>query len=224
MSMRERFERVAGAAARRPVLALGIVLVLALGGGVLALRLKPSTGINTFVSGSSYQATVDDQRHFGSDAVVILIREPLMKLVLSKDLGTLSFLEACLAGQVVVPNQQLGAYTTAPAASSTPYGGRRSPCGRLMAAKPVQAVYGAGTFLNQAVTAVNKTVASIQQGAQQQIRSAAQAAYQVAIGEHRTRKQALAAGILGAEAGRALALSEDDVEALLAPVSGQPGL
>src|SRR5205823_5750932 len=152
MSMRERFERVAGAAARQPVLALGIVLVLALGGGVLALRLKPSTGINTFVSGSSYQATVDDQRHFGSDAVVILIREPLMKLVLSKDLGTLSFLEACLAGQVVVPNQQVGAYTTAPA-GSTPYGGRSSPCGRLMAAKPVRAVYGPGTFLNQAVTA-----------------------------------------------------------------------
>ena len=62
-----------------------------------------------------------------------------------------------------------------------------------MAAKPVQAVYGPGTFLNQAVTAVNKTVASIQQGAQQQIRAAAQTAYQVAIGEHRTRKQALAA-------------------------------
>ena len=191
--MRERFERVAGTAARRPILALGIVLALALGGGVLALRLKPSTGINTFVSGSSYQATVDDQHHFGSDPVVILIREPLQQLVLSKDLGTLSFLEACLAGQVVVPNQQLGAYTAAPAGSSTPYGGRRSPCGRLMAAKPVQAVYGPGTFLNQAVTAVNKTVAQIEQGAQQQIRSAARAAYQAAISEHRTRKQALAA-------------------------------
>jgi hydrophobe/amphiphile efflux-3 (HAE3) family protein len=191
MSMRERFERVAGAAARRPILALGIVLALALGGGVLALRLKPSTGINTFVSGSSYQATVDDQRHFGSDAVVILIREPLDKLVLSKDLGTLSFLEACLAGEVIVPNQQLGAYTAAPA-GTTPYGGTRSPCGRLMAAKPVQAVYGPGTFLNQAVTAVNRTVSEIQQGAQQQIRSAAQAAYQLALGQHRTRKQALA--------------------------------
>jgi SNF2 family DNA or RNA helicase len=31
--------------------------------------------------------------------------------------------------------------------------------------------------------------------------------------------QALAAGVLGTEAGRMLALSEDDVEALLAPVS-----
>jgi hydrophobe/amphiphile efflux-3 (HAE3) family protein len=184
------------------------VLVLALGGGVLALRLKPSTGINTFVSGSSYEATVDDQQHFGSDAVVILIREPLTKLVLSKDLGTLSFLEACLAGQVVVPNQQLGAYTTAPA-SSTPYGGRKSPCGRLMAAKAVQAVYGPGTFLNQAVTAVNKTVVAIQKGAQQQISSAAQAAYQVAIGQHRTRKQALAA----AKAAATLATQQQATQA-----------
>jgi SNF2 family DNA or RNA helicase len=33
----------------------------------------------------------------------------------------------------------------------------------------------------------------------------------------KARKEALAAGILGAEAGKALALSEDDVEALLAP-------
>jgi hydrophobe/amphiphile efflux-3 (HAE3) family protein len=195
MSMRERFERLAGAAARRPFLALGIVLALAVGGGLLALRLKPSTGTDTFVSGSSssYQATVDDQRHFGSDAVVILIREPLSKLVLSKDLGTLSFLEACLAGQQVIPNQQLGAYTTAPASSSTPYGGRNSPCGRLMAAKPVQAVYGPGTFLNQAVTAVNKTVVQIERGAQQQIRSVTQSAYQLALSQHRTRTQALAA-------------------------------
>ena len=188
--MRERFERVAGAAARRPVLALGIVLVLALGGGVLALRLKPSTGINTFVSGSSYQATVDDQRHFGSDAVVILIREPLMKLVLSKDLGTLSFLEACLAGQVVVPNQQLGAYTTAPAASSTPYGGRRSPCGRLMAAKPVQAVYGPGTFINEAVKQIGDEFASETRSTAQQEKQASDAAYKLARAQHRSVAQA----------------------------------
>jgi hydrophobe/amphiphile efflux-3 (HAE3) family protein len=195
MSMRERFERVARAAAGRPVLTLGIVLVLAVGGGLLALRLKPSTGIDTFVSGSSssYQATIDDQRHFGSDSVVILIREPLDKLVLSKDLGTLSFLEACLGGQVVVQNIQLGAYTPAPAKQSTPYGGFKSPCGRLMKAKPVKAVYGPGTFLNQAVTAVNQEILQIESADQQQIQSSGQAAYQLALGEHRTKKQALAA-------------------------------
>ncbi len=63
---------------------------------------------------------------------MILIREPLTELVLSKDLGTLSFLEACLAGQQVVQNLQVGAYTPAPASQATPYGGWGSPCGKLM--------------------------------------------------------------------------------------------
>ncbi len=195
MRITKRLERVALASARRPVLALSIVLALAIGGGLLALRLQPSTGIDSFVSSSSssYQATVDDQNHFGSQAVVILIREPLSKLVLSKDLGTLSFLEGCLAGLDVVPNQQLGAYTPAPAKSATPYGGWHSACGKLMKAKPVQAVYGPGTFLNQAVSAVNQTVSAMEQSDERQIQQAGQAAYAVALGEHRTRKRAAAA-------------------------------
>ncbi len=196
MSARERFERVARGAATRPLLALGIVLVLAVGGGLLALRLKPSTGIDTFVSGSSqsYKATIDDERHFGSDSVVILIREPLDKLVLSKDLGTLSFLEGCLDGKQIVQNRQLSAYTPAPANQAVPIGGRSSPCGRLMEAKPVQAVYGPGTFLNQAVTAVNQEILQIESADQQQIQNAGQSAYQLALGEHKSRKQATAAG------------------------------
>jgi hydrophobe/amphiphile efflux-3 (HAE3) family protein len=193
--MKERFEWLASIAARRPAVTIGIVLALAIGGGVAALALKPSTGIDTFVSrsSSSYQATLDDQRHFGSDAVVVLIREPLTDLVLSRDLGTLSFLEACLAGQQVVQNLQVGAYTPAPASRARPYGGWRSPCGKLMRNRPVQVVYGPGTFLNQAVTAVNREVVALEQGASQSIQRAGQAAYTLALGEHRTKKQALAA-------------------------------
>jgi uncharacterized protein len=195
MSIRERFERVARAAAGRPVLTLAIVLVLAVGGGLLALRLKPSTSISTFVSSSSqsYQATVNDDRNFGSDAIVVLVREPLEKLVLSKDLGTLSFLEGCLSGHPVVQNLQLGAYTPAPAKDAVPIGGSRSPCGKLMKAHPVQAVYGPGTFLNQAVTAVNQEISQIEGSDQQQIESTGSAAYQVALGEHHTKAQALSA-------------------------------
>ena len=61
--------------------------------------------------------------------MVILIREPLTDLVETKDLATVSQLEACLAGQVLVANQQLQAFTPAPAGSQTPYGGWGSPCG-----------------------------------------------------------------------------------------------
>jgi hydrophobe/amphiphile efflux-3 (HAE3) family protein len=209
--VRERLQRLTNAAARRPTLTLAAVLVLALGGGALALRLKPSAGLDTFVghSSSTYQATRDDQRHFGSDAVVILIREPLTDLVLSRDLGTLSFLEACLAGQEVVQNLQVGAYTPAPASQQTPYGGWGSPCGKLMRARPVEVVYGPGTFLNQAVTAVNREVASIETGASQQIQQDGQAAYTLSLGEHHSRQQALAA----AKAAEQLAYQQELTQA-----------
>ena len=52
MTVAKRFERLAGAAARRPILTVGIVLALALGGALLSLSLKPSAGIDTFVSKS----------------------------------------------------------------------------------------------------------------------------------------------------------------------------
>jgi hydrophobe/amphiphile efflux-3 (HAE3) family protein len=193
--MAERLQRVVAVAVKRPALTVSVVLALALGGGLLALGLKPSTGIDTFVgrSSSSYQATLDDQRHFGSDAVVILIREPLTDLVLSRDLGTVSFLEACLAGQQIVQNLQVGAYTPAPAKQATPYGGWRSPCGRLMRAKPAQVVYGPGTFLNQAVTAVNREVAALESGASQHIQQVGRAAYSLSLAEHHGSKQALTA-------------------------------
>ena len=83
MTARQRFERVARAAAGRPFLTLGLLLALALAGGALALSLKPNAGSDTFVSSSSasYRATADDQRHFGADAVVILVQEKLTDLV-----------------------------------------------------------------------------------------------------------------------------------------------
>src|SRR5690349_13916411 len=115
MKMRERFQGVASAAARRPVLTLGIVLALAIAGGLLALGLEPDAGTGTFVSSSSssFKATESDHQHFGGDAVVILIKEPLTNLVETKDLATLTQLEACLAGQVVVANSTLGSFTPA---------------------------------------------------------------------------------------------------------------
>src|SRR5271166_4433893 len=99
--MQERFEGLARAAARNPLLTLGIVLALALAGGLLALRLPADAGTGTFVSGStaSARATADDHQHFGGDAVVILVREPLTYLVETKDLAVVTQLEACLAGQ-----------------------------------------------------------------------------------------------------------------------------
>src|SRR5258708_25725277 len=156
--MREGFERLASADAKRPVLTLGIVLALAIAGGVLALGLEPDAGTGTFVSSSSasFKATESDHQHFGGDAVVILIKEPLTDLVETKDLATLTQLEACLAGQVVVANNSLGSFT--PATGKQAYGGPGSPCGHLMRTKPVQVAYGPGQFLNHPAAAVAHTV------------------------------------------------------------------
>ncbi len=192
MTVRERFERLAGAAARRPVLTVGIVLALALAGAVLSLGLKPSAGTDTFVSKSSasYQATANDQRNFGDDPIIVLIHEPLPDLVETKDLATLTQLEACFAGQYVVANTTLRAFTPA-AGHHTPYGGTNSPCGKLARYKPVQAVYGPGTFLNRAVAAVNTQIQAMLTGVGTSVKAAEGNAYQAALQEHMTRKKAL---------------------------------
>jgi uncharacterized protein len=189
--MKERLEGLANAAARRPVLTLGIVVVLAVAGGVLALGLKPDAGTDTFVSSSSssYRATQADYSHFGGDAVVILIRERLTDLVETKDLASESELEACLAGQTLVANQNLGAFT--PATSSTPpYGGWDSPCGKLRRSKAIEVVYGPGTFLNQAVAAVNQEIDGMVSSANRAVKRYEQSAYQLALGKGLSRKQA----------------------------------
>src|SRR5579864_1467932 len=201
MTAANRFERLAGAAARRPILTLGIVLALALGGGLLALGLKPSAGTDTFVSRSSpsYRATAADERAFGGDAVIVLIREPLPDLVETKDLGTLTLLEACFAGQYVVADQNLRAFvpSTGPHA---PYGGVNSPCAKLARYRPVQAVYGPGTFLNRAVAAVNTQIRVMLAGVGTSVRNVERAAYELArargMSKARAIRDASAAGQL----------------------------
>ncbi len=185
-------QRLVATAARRPVLTVAIVLAAALGGGLLALGLKPSAGSDTFVSRSSasYKATNDDHQRFGGDPVIVLVREPLTNLVETQDLGVVTQLEACLAGQVVVKNSQLQAFTPSPHA--TPYGGWNSPCGKLTKAKYVQVVYGPGTFLNRAVAAVRTEVQTLFSGAQQSVTTAERDAYQLALQRHFSKQQALA--------------------------------
>src|SRR6185312_1792490 len=192
MTAKERFERLARAAASRPFLTLGVVLALALGGGLLALGLRPDASSSTFVSSSSssYKATDDDHKHFGADAVIVLVREKLTNLVETKDLAALSQLEACLGGQVLTANAQLAAFTPAKPGTKPPYGGAGSPCAKLMRAKPVQAVYGPGTFLNRAVTAVRGEVLSLLNGARASVTNAQNAAYKLAIGKGLSRAQA----------------------------------
>jgi predicted RND superfamily exporter protein len=201
MTVRTRLQQLAAGAARRPVLTISIVLALAVAGGVLSLGLKPSAGIDTFVgkSSSSYQATVNAERHFGGDPVIVLIHEPLTDLVETKDLAKLTQLEACFAGQYVVADAKLRAFTPT-AVNRSPYGGQNSPCGKLARYKPAQVVYGPGTFLNRAVAAVNTQIQSMLSGVSASVKSASAAAYQLAIARHlpkaKAQRLAQAAGTL----------------------------
>jgi hydrophobe/amphiphile efflux-3 (HAE3) family protein len=192
MTVRKRFQQLASSAARRPALTVSIVLVLALAGGLLALGLRPSAGIDTFVgkSSASYQATVAAERHFGGDPVIVLIREPLNDLVETKDLARLTQLEACFAGQYVVANATLRAFVPA-AVNHSPYGGGNSPCGKLARYKPAQVVYGPGTFLNRAVAAVNTQISSMLSGVSTTVKNAQSAAYQLALAHHMSKAKAL---------------------------------
>jgi uncharacterized protein len=157
-------ERVARAAAARPLPVLLAVLALAAGGGALALGLQPSTGADTLASRSSPQLRATDALHrrFGDDAVVVLVREHVSQLVLTDDLGRLIRLEGCLAGNV--PK------------GAKPYGGTRSPCAALARGKPARVVYGPGSFLNEAVSAVQDAVLGELQTLQQGVEEAAAAA------------------------------------------------
>ncbi|HKG37838.1 MAG TPA: MMPL family transporter [Conexibacter sp.] len=174
MSIRDRLERVARAAAARPLPVLLTVALLAVAGGLLAVvKLEPSTGAETLASRSSetFKTTDELHRRFGDDAVVVLIDERVANLVLTADLGRTIRLEGCLGGNVP--------------SGARPYGGAQSPCAGLAKLKPVKLVYGPGTFLNESVRAVQNAVTAQLQALQQQVANATAAA----------REQAARAGL-----------------------------
>ncbi len=176
---------LAAGAVRGRVLAAGTmrvrvvaIAVLALAGAGIALTLKPSTALNTFVSSSSrdYTATQAMYRQFGSDPVVVLVRGPLTGLLSQANIRTLSRLEACLGGQQLRLDTRLEAYVPVAATKASPYGGADSPCATLMHERAAEVVYGPATFLNRAVAAVNTEVGSLTVNAVETIRAAEAAA------------------------------------------------
>ncbi len=167
-----------GTAARRPRLVGGLVALLAVAGAVLALRLEPTTATGTLVERGSptWQATEDLHRRFGDDAIYVLVREKVSDLVLTADLGRLLLLEGCLSG-----NRPAGAKVA---------GGARGPCGRLAATKPVQVVFGPGTFLNTAVGQIQDQFTAQTQQRTAQAERAATAARGLALRQGRSRAEA----------------------------------
>ncbi len=180
------FERVARFAAARPVAVLAVVGLLAVAGGLLALRLEPAAGTDTLVGRSSetFRATDDYHRRFGDDAVVILVRQHVKDLVDSADLGRLIELEYCLVGQ-------------------TPPGfprvfGSDSPCDQLGRSQAVKVVYGPGTFLKKAVDEVTAGLKARLQQIQVQVQQAQTDAAAGARRQGKSRAEQAAAARLAA--------------------------
>jgi hydrophobe/amphiphile efflux-3 (HAE3) family protein len=173
---------LAGGAARRARLVLALAVVLGLAGAGLALRLHPSAATSTFVSSSSpeYRATQSYYRNFGEEPIAVVVKGSLQQLVLSSDIDRLVGLEGCLSGNV--PTRALAAE-----------GGTRGPCGQLARAKTIKAVFGPGTFINEAATQIDEQLAVRTRQAQAQARQA----------ERTVTRAALARG-LGAEQARTL--------------------
>ena len=159
------FAAVVRACVRRPLLAIGVVALLGLGGAALALQLKPSAGTDTLVSGSSDTARADARfkREFGDDSVVVLVRGDLQRTVLSSDLGRLIRLEGCLSGNV--PSKGLADLPRA--------------CRELSDLKPARVVFGPGTFVNTAVNQIQGELGSRQQASAQRADAAARSARQL---------------------------------------------
>ena len=173
----ERLAWIVRGAARRPAPVLAVVAVLALAGALLALRLHTSAGTDTLVGkgSASYRATRDFHTKFGDDAVVVMVRGPLPKLVLTSDIARLLGLEGCLSGNVP--------------AGKEPPGGIGSPCGQLAQAKAAQVVYGPGTFINEAVGQVNDQAQKLTSAAAAQAKQADLAARKLAAAQGKTPAQ-----------------------------------
>src|SRR4051794_3249371 len=169
---------VVGAAARRPVAVLAITTVLVLAGAALALRLTPSAGTNTLVGRGTAEFKATDRYHqqFGDDAVIVLVRGPLTKLVLTSDIERVLGLEGCIGGNVP--------------SGVTPRGGRNGPCAQLARTHPVKIVFGPGTFINESVGQIDDEFVRQQAQAKQDADKVATAARKLALGRGMSRTQA----------------------------------
>jgi len=164
--------------ARRPGRVLAVVGVLVVMGAVLALaRLSPSAATGTLVgSGSDAgRATAVAHARFGDDAIYVLVRGDLPRLVLTSDLNRLLGLEGCLSGNV--PR------------GVVPPGGPTGACAALARSKAVRVVYGPGTFINSSVTELTKQLQAQTRARAAQAERANEAARRLARSQGRSEAE-----------------------------------
>jgi hydrophobe/amphiphile efflux-3 (HAE3) family protein len=164
--VRNLLARIAAAAVERPTPVIVLVTLLCLLGAAAALRLEADAGTDTLVDRGSeaFGATEEFKSRFGDDAVVILVKGDLRRLMLSEDLGRLLGLESCLSGNSE-GGRVFGAEQEAPRA-----------CARIAALNPSRVVYGPATFLNQFAIQAERLFSQQSEAAQASAQQAGQRA------------------------------------------------
>src|SRR6185503_10891520 len=145
-------------------------------GLVLALGLSPSASSSSLSSGDAKQATARLHRSFGDEPVVILVRGHLTRMLLTQDVQQLLGLEGCISG-----NLPSNAKSPAPV------------CREFADRKPVQVVYGPGTFINDAAGRILDQVGLKQAVVQRATEQAAQRALRKAKAQGLGQRAQLAA-------------------------------
>ena len=163
------------------MIALGVLLAIV--GAIGAASLKADGETDTLVDKGSetYAATEEFKAEFGDDAVVVLIRGDLERLMLSPDLRRILALESCLSGTATAEQVRQQGLT------------RPEACNELAEQRPARVVYGPATFLNQFAEQASSQLQQQVQGAVAQSDAAAVAAF----------KRGLRAGLSQAEASEA---------------------
>ncbi len=171
----------------RPAPVIALAVLLAIVGAIGAASLKPDGEADTLVDRGSeaYAATEDFKAKFGDDAVVVLIRGDLERLLLTQDLSRLLALESCLSG--TTPQEEVQRQGIV----------RPEVCDELAETSPARVVYGPATFLNQFATQASSLIREQLGAAASQADAVANAAYKRArrngLGEAEARAAAEAA-------------------------------
>jgi hydrophobe/amphiphile efflux-3 (HAE3) family protein len=166
------FERIAGVAVRWPWLVIVLVVALTGAGIFAATRLDTNAGTDTLVSKGSadFEATQDFHEKFGDEPVIVLVKEDLRKLVLTKDLEPLFELEECFAGGTQLAQ-------TLPTRQKQPL---PAVCDQIASLRPSHSVFGPATFLYLSVAGIQQALQGQIGGAQQQAQAAAEQARKAA--------------------------------------------
>ncbi len=166
------FERVAGIAVRWPWLVILPIVALTGAGIFAATRLDTNAGTDTLVSkgSSEFKATQDFHEKFGDEPVIVLAKEDLRKLVLTKDLEPLFELEECFAGGTQLAQ-------SLPTRQKQPL---PPVCDQIAKLRPSRSVFGPATFLYLSVAGIQQALQGQIGGAQQQAQAAADQARKAA--------------------------------------------